>query len=292
MPKRTKFEDYKDAHENFVFERFDDGVLLMRAHTDGGPLVWNAVSHDVMADAFADVSGDREVQCVVLTGTGENFNADWGFLAVGAKDDSGEVEGAKVEAPPADWKPALEFMDDLGWSGHNMLTNLLDIQVPVIAAVNGGCNMHAEVPLLCDIVLVSEDAWFQDQPHFPRGMVPGDGTHIAWPAVLGPIRASYYLLTGQSIDAQQALNYGMCNEILPRADLVDRALYLAHEIAKKPPMAVRYTRTLFVESKRVAMTNALHHGITTELLAQRQYYPVGHGQQGITGPWNNNPFND
>jgi enoyl-CoA hydratase/carnithine racemase len=62
---------------------------------------------------------------------------------------------------------------------------VLDIDVPMISAVNGPCNMHSEVPLLGDIVLASEDAYFQDASHFPRGQVPGDGQHVIWSFLAG-----------------------------------------------------------------------------------------------------------
>jgi enoyl-CoA hydratase/carnithine racemase len=61
--------------------------------------------------------------------------------------------------------------------------NLLDIEVPVIAAVNGPALIHAEIPVLSDIVICSEKAEFQDAPHFANGVVPGDGVHVVWPLV-------------------------------------------------------------------------------------------------------------
>jgi hypothetical protein len=71
MGKRTRFHDYQDKYANFHFELSDEGILLMRCHTDNGPLVWDAESHDRMADAFADIAGDREIKVVIHTGTGQ-----------------------------------------------------------------------------------------------------------------------------------------------------------------------------------------------------------------------------
>jgi len=76
-----------------------------------------------------------------------------------------------------------------------------DVDVPMISAVNGPCNMHSEVPLMGDIVLASEDAYFQDASHFPRGQVPGDGQHVIWSYLAGHTRARYFLLTGMKLGA-------------------------------------------------------------------------------------------
>jgi enoyl-CoA hydratase/carnithine racemase len=59
---------------------------------------------------------------------------------------------------------------------------------------------------LCDIVIASDTATFQDDPHFLNGIVPGDGVHIIWPLLLGPNRGRYFLLTGQKLSAQEALS--------------------------------------------------------------------------------------
>ena len=79
---------------------------------------------------------------------------------------------------PADW-------DKTYWEGKHLLWNLLDIEVPMISAINGPALRHSELPLLCDIVLASETATFQDSGHFVNGLVPGDGMHIVYPMLLG-----------------------------------------------------------------------------------------------------------
>lgn len=285
MPKRTRFDDYKDSYANFAFELSDDGILLMRQHTDGESLVWNAESHDSMAEAFADISGDRDIRVMILTGTGENFNADWGFLAKGA--------GADEVGPPPGWAPPVEFMDNLAWFGKNLVMNMLDIDVPVIAAINGPCNVHSELPLMCEVVLASDDTWFEDAPHFARGVVPGDGQHIIWQALLGPVRASYFLLTGQRITAQQALEWGVVNEVLPKGSVLDRAYAIARELVKRPPMTLHYTRRLFTQNMKRACIDELGHGIWNELFAQRQFYPLGGGMGPLRNSWDDpSPFGD
>ena len=78
MAKRTRYSEYKDRYANYRFELSEEGILLMQCHTDGGSLVWDWKAHDEMSDAFADVAGDREIKVLIHTGTGENYNANWG----------------------------------------------------------------------------------------------------------------------------------------------------------------------------------------------------------------------
>ena len=62
MAKRARFEEYRDRYPNYRFELSEDGILLMRCHTNGGSLVWDWRAHDQMSDAFADIAGDREIK--------------------------------------------------------------------------------------------------------------------------------------------------------------------------------------------------------------------------------------
>jgi enoyl-CoA hydratase/carnithine racemase len=79
---------------------------------------------------------------------------------------------------------------------------MLDVDVPIVGAVNGPARVHAELPLLSDVVIASESAVFQDAVHFERGVVPGDGVHTLWPLWLGPNRGRYFLLMGQETGAE------------------------------------------------------------------------------------------
>jgi enoyl-CoA hydratase/carnithine racemase len=281
--KRTRFAEYKDAYANYRFELSEEGILFMQCHTDGGPLHWEWASHDAMADAFADVAGDREIKVVIHTGTGDTYNHSWGRPVT----DSGaplyhaynDLDGVAV-------------MDEKSWYGRMLLENLLAVDVPMIAAVNGPCSMHSEVPLLMDIVLASDDAWFQDLSHFPRGMVPGDGQHVLWEALVGPSRARYLLFMGHQLGAQEAREWGVVHEVLPKDQLLDRAWEIARMLAMRPPIALRNTRHLFVQNLKRAFLNELDHGLQAEMWAQRQFFPFGAGMQALDRPWDQKPWSD
>src|ERR1019366_2600494 len=154
---------------------------------------------------------------------------------------------ATFTAPRLDMGQNLAQMTTDKWDhiykdAKHLLMNLLDIEVPVIAAVNGPALIHAEIPVLSDIVICSENAEFQDAPHFPNGVVPGDGVHVVWPLVLGANRGRYFLLTGQKVSAREALTRGVVSEIVSRNKPLTRAWELAEKIAKRPRLASRYAR--------------------------------------------------
>ena len=135
MAKRTRYAEYKDSYANFLFELSEEGILLMQCHTNGGPLVWDWKAHDEMSDAFADVAGDREIKVLIHTGTGANYNADWG--------------PAQIDKPIYDamsGPKGLVRLDEKAWHGRMLIENLLAVEVPMISAVNGPCNINSEVP--------------------------------------------------------------------------------------------------------------------------------------------------
>jgi enoyl-CoA hydratase/carnithine racemase len=284
VAKRTRYSEYKDRYANYKFELSDEGILFMQCHTNGGSLVWDWEAHDGMADAFADIAGDREIKVLIHTGTGENYNANWGA-----------PEGETAPKPRylvMDGQEGLSMLDEKAWYGRMLVENVLAVDVPIISAVNGPCNIHSEVPLLADIVLASEDAYFQDLAHFPRGLVPGDGQHVIWPRLVGHNRGRYMLLTGKKLSAREAMEWGAVAEVLPKDELVDRAWELARELAKRPPLALRYTRMLFTQDLKRAFLDELGHGLARETYAQRQFFPFGGGMRGLDRAWDQQPWSD
>ena len=144
---------------------------------------------------------------------------------------------------------------------------LLDIEVPIISAVNGPAWRHSEIPLLCDIVLAADTAQFQDSAHFASDVVPGDGMHIVYPLLLGMNRGRYFLLTGQTLDARKALELGLVAEVLPPDKLLARAWELAEDLARRPILLLRYTRLLLTQALRRHMHDLLGYGLGMEMLA-------------------------
>jgi enoyl-CoA hydratase/carnithine racemase len=145
--------------------------------------------------------------------------------------------------------------------------NLLDIEIPMISAINGPALRHSELPLLCDIVLATEDVTFQDSAHFINGLVPGDGMHVVYPLLLGLNRGRYFLLTGQTIGAPEALELGLVSEVLPRQELLPRAWALAEQLAQQTDLVRRYTRVMMTQNIKRQMQDILGYGLALEGMA-------------------------
>jgi enoyl-CoA hydratase/carnithine racemase len=248
-----RLEQYKDRYENIALYRTEEGVLVVRFHTDGGPLVWSALAHEELGYCFTDVGADRENKVVVMTGTGTNWCAD-----INA--------GSFKLSTAGDWD--LTFYD-----GRRLLNNLLDIEVPVISAINGPARIHPEIPVMSDIVIASDTAVFQDAPHFMSGIVPGDGAHVVWPHLLGPNRGRYFLMMGQEIDAAQALDWGVVSEVVPADQLKARTMDIAKMIASKPMLTRRYTRVALTQRYKRLMHEGLSLGLGLEALAATDALP-------------------
>lgn len=238
------FDDYANKYKTIRMER-KNGILQITFHTDGGPLRWGLQPHRDFTYAFADIGSDPANQVVIMTGTGDEFS--------GPRPSGPNRPGGTPRA----W-------DAIYWEGKHLLQNLLDIEVPVIAAINGPALRHCEIPLLSDIVLAAEHAEFQDSAHFPSGLVPGDGMHIVMPLLLGANRGRYFLLTGQIIPARQAQELGLVAEVLPKDKLLSRAWELAEQLMKQPLLTRRYARVAITQDIKRKLLDLLGYGLALE----------------------------
>jgi len=250
---RTKFDDYAQKYQTIRMRR-QDGILELSLHTDGGPLRWGRLPHAELEEAFHNIARDRDNQIVILTGTGDEFSGP-------------------VPDPVAN--KAYHKMDavgwgELGWESKGLLTNLLSIDAPMIGAVNGPAARHAELPLMCDMVLAADTASFQDSAHFVGGLVPGDGMHVVMPMLMGLNRGRYFLFTGEVIGAAEAKAIGIVSEVMPRSQLLPRAWELARIVLRQPELNRRYTRTLLTEPLRRQINELLPFGLALEGLAITQ----------------------
>ena len=242
-----KFADYQNRYNNIALERDADGILLMRLHTNGGHFVWSEESHEELGYCFADIGADRGNRVVVMTGTGDVWCEEIDFASFKLNN-------------PAEW-------DFTFYDGRKLLNNLLDIEVPIICAVNGPARFHPEIPVLSDIVVASDTTVFQDAPHFMGGIVPADGAHVVWTHLLGPNRGRYFLLMGQEIDAQMALDYGVVGEVLPSDQALPRAMDIARIFAGKTDLTLRYARVTLTQRYKRLMDEGLSLGLALESLA-------------------------
>jgi len=248
----TQLSDYADKYHCINFARDDNGVLEMTMHTRGGPAVWGTSLkslHAELGEAFLNIANDPDNRAVIFTGTGDSFIA-----AMDPEEPFHEESLAHM------WIRIHEEALDL-------LNNLLAIPVPMIAVVNGPALIHAELAVLCDIVLAAPHAEFADLAHVPGGAVPGDGVHVIWPMLLGPNRGRYFLLTGERIGAEEARKIGVVGEVLEGDALMARAREHAARLAAMPAPMIRHTRRLLVRDLRRRMLDELPSGLAHEGLS-------------------------
>lgn len=225
--------------------RSDDGVVEARLHSDGGAMIWDAVVHRELAELFAWLAFERGAKVLLLTGTAERFCTEL---------DSGELRGIS-------WREI--------WSeGCRIVNGLLALDMLVVSAVNGPAHIHSEIAMAADIVLACPEATLADKAHFTRNVVPGDGVYSIWSRLIGPSRASYFLLTGNELTAEDAHRLGVYHELHPRSELLGRARALCAELARQSPATIEYSRNVFQSTRRREVRDELGFGLAVEGLAQ------------------------
>ena len=254
-----RFRDY------FTFERRDDGVLLVRAHTDGGPVKLSVENHRALGQMLKTVGADPENEILILGGTGPEFMME-------SAGDGFELE----EQDLAYW--AYEYAYKDGRINVSALVN--DLEIPTIGVLNGP-GFHTEICLMCDLTIAADDAVIFDL-HYDIGSVPGDGIHSCFQELLGVKRAAYALYTGEAIDARKALEWGMVNEIVPRADLVDRAYRIADHIMTQPRTTRRLTTQIVRRPWRQRITNDLDGGFGIQMFGHVSKQKSIHGREAIS----------
>jgi enoyl-CoA hydratase/carnithine racemase len=240
----SRFDGYRDSFPNARLTRSDTGVLEVALHTDGDTLVFNGHTHEQFVDLFHAIGSDPDNRVVILTGSGNAFM------------ESISPDGFDFFTP--------QGYDKIYREGKKVLMNILDVEVPLVAAVNGPVRLHSEYILLADIVLATPETIFQDKPHFDFGIVPGDGVNLLWPEMIGSVRGRYFILTRQELDAKTAKDWGAVNEIVAPDQLLVRAREIAEGLAKLPPLTTRYTRIALTQKLRRIIDEGVGYGLALE----------------------------
>ena len=184
----------------------------------------NPEVHGELEDIFADITRDDGVNAIVLTGAGRAFSA------------GGDIKGMEARLN-AGFSAKVRFN-----SARRLIHNFLEIEQPIIAAVNGDAiGLGATLALFCDIIIASEKARFADT-HVRVGVVAGDGGSIIWPLLCGPAKAKEYLMTGDLLSAAEAERIGLLNHVVPPDQVMPKAMEMAERLANGPTRAIRWTK--------------------------------------------------
>ena len=234
-----------------------DGVAVL---TFDRPEVRNALNLETVREgevALTDLAADAAVGALIVTGAG----------------DKAFVSGADIS-------DLRERTRDDGLAGINssFFAAVERFPRPTIAAVNGdalggGC----ELALACDLRIAAETAKF-GQPELGLGIIPGAGATQRLPRVVGLGRAKHLILTGETIDAAQALAIGLVSAVVPAGELHTKAQDLARRVLRQGPLAARLAKVAMNASMRVDLDS----GLLIETLAQALCYQSDDKQEGMT----------
>jgi len=231
-------------------ERIDSVLKVTIAHPRS-PL--NAVDdalHRDLAALFRELRREDEARAVLLTGQGRAFSAGGDYAWFPELQDPARLEALRRDA-------------------KQMIWDLLDVELPIVAALNGpAVGLGASIALLCDVIFAAETAVIAD-PHVRVGIVAGDGGAAIWPLALGPARAKQYLLTGDSLTAVEAERIGLVNFVVPATELEERSLAFAARLAAGAPLAVRYTKLAVNKLVKDALNVAFDASTALELVTFR-----------------------
>jgi len=191
------------------------------------------------------IAQDRSNKIVILTGAGGQFIPAIDFSSFGNV------------ADPAVWSVVHD-------EGTQILENIANIRVPVIAAVEGQANVHSEYALMADMIVAGEGATFNDIPHFAGGIIPGDGIFTTWSYRAGPGRAEAFLLNPQPLTSRTAHEWGVVAEVVPDGTALSRARELASLYLRAPEVTRRNTRIHFIWPLKERIVREVGYGLSLE----------------------------
>jgi enoyl-CoA hydratase len=209
-------------YDHILIEKRPDGVAVLTLNRPEKLNAVNGVLHSELTTMTVDAQADPDVRAVVLTGAGRAFCA------------GGDFGGDRVMTT----KTGLTMMQE----ARLIVDNMLDLQKPIIAAVNGAAaGLGATVALCCDIVIASRNARIGD-PHVKMGITAGDGGAVIWPLLVGVNRAKQMLMTGDLLSADEAFAMGLVNKVVDEGEALNEAVALAARLAAGPPYAIQSSK--------------------------------------------------
>ena len=208
---------------------------------------------DAFAAACDAIDADMSVRCVILTGAGRAFSAGGDIKAM--RDRTGTFGGTAPQI-------ADGYRDNI----HKVLRALYGLRVPVIAAVNGpAIGLGCDLACLADMRIASDTAKF-GLTFLKLGIIPGDGGTWILPRIIGEARASELFYTGDVIDAETALEWGLVSRVVAPNALMDEAKALAAKVAAMPPHALRQAKNLMRQGRDVSYNTALEMAANAQAL--------------------------
>jgi enoyl-CoA hydratase/carnithine racemase len=235
--RKRKASGFSTAYEHLIVTRSQTGVITVRLHTDGGPVTISDTTRAELSNLLDDVATDEEGTAMILAGTGDHF-----------------IAGAAESATPT-------------IAGRRIPAQLGELEMPVIAAVNGSVRACCEYALLADIVIASETAEFSGLADAIAGLggSPAAASVPSWLLLIE--RSDYYALASRAVTAEDARRCGVVAETHPTPRVLPRALELAEALAAHPERMGTYLRDVIREDAGTSSTGSTPIGTAFGRLA-------------------------
>lgn len=223
-------------------------VTINRAET------MNAIDsamHLALAEALLGLSDNLDVRAIVLTGAGRAFSAGGDMKRMAERAGTPEGHAYAMKVPT---------------NARRLIHAIFDVETPIIAAVNGDAiGLGATIAVCADISVIAEDAVFGDS-HTRIGLVAGDGGAVIWPLLIGANRAKDFLMRGRLVSGAEAERQGIINYVAPRDEVMAKAMEIARDLARLPPLGVRWSKAAVNKGVRAQLNQVFDMGIAFEAL--------------------------
>ena len=210
---------------------------------------------EALLDTLVQIEDDPKVRVAILTGAGSAFSAGGNLKAM--RPDSGGLNASLPARTRRNYKSGIQRLP-LAFAA---------LEVPVIAAVNGpAIGAGLDLACMCDLRVAGESSKFAES-FVKLGIIPGDGGAWLLQRIVGFSKAAEMTLTGETIDAAEALRIGLVLQVVPDADLLDAAHKLAARIACNPSFAVRMAKRLIWDAQSMSIGQVLEMSAAMQSVA-------------------------
>jgi enoyl-CoA hydratase/carnithine racemase len=242
------------ATDQLLVEQHDQVLLI----TLNRPDRLNAISRAMLNELSAKVveaDKDPDIRCIVLTGSGKGFCAGLDLIDTNERRQEDNEEGEKKDATAGDNRPGRRLFD-LRDAPINVMWHC---DTPIICAINGAAAGYGmDMTLLCDIRIMSENAKLAAVTA-KRNVVPESGGTWLLPRLVGWAKAAELYYRARTVDANESLELGLVNTVVPSEELLPTAMTWAQEIADNAPMAVQTTKRMMRMGLEESYDTAVDH---------------------------------
>ena len=240
--------------ENILYDK-KDGVAVLTINREATLNSLDGKTSREMHEAVCDFRDDAAMRVMIVTGVGRAFSTGMDLVAR----NNGDDQFAPGAAP------------------FGGFTSNVTVYKPIIAAINGFCLAGGcEVALACDIRICTPEARF-GQPEVRWAIIPGAGGTQRLPRAISQAWSNYMILTGDQMDAETALRTGLVSHVVPREELMGKAMQIANTICERGPLAVQAAKEAIVRGQDMP----LEHGLALEKLLIEKMFTT---EDAVEGP--------